>query len=63
MKNKLSENELLQLARKAVPGLETLQARNSDRLDFHEAGVWGLREAIEAAFELGLSRGQKGNQR
>ena len=32
----LSDKRLLELARKAVPGLETLQTRNSDRLDFHE---------------------------
>jgi len=63
MKNKLTDEELLQLARKAAPGIQTLENRHSDRLDFHEVAVWGLREAIEAAFELGLSRGKKGKEK
>lgn len=33
--------------------LETLQTRNSDRLDFHEHGVWAIRSALEAAFQAG----------
>lgn len=27
--------------------------RNSDRLDFHEVSVWGLKEALQAAFTAG----------
>jgi len=33
--------------------IETLATRNSDRLDFHEVSVWGLKRALEAAYEAG----------
>ena len=56
----LSDKRLLELARKAVPWLETLQTRNSDRLDFHEVAVWNLVEAIRAAYELGKGERKNG---
>ncbi len=33
--------------------LETLQARNSDSLDFHDMAVWSIKAALEAAWEAG----------
>jgi len=33
--------------------IETLDARNSDSLDFHEVSVWSLRDALEAAYAAG----------
>jgi hypothetical protein len=33
--------------------LETLDNRNSDRLDFHELSVWSIKAALEAAFAAG----------
>ena len=33
--------------------IDTLVTRNSDRLDFHEVSVWGLKEALQAAFTAG----------
>jgi len=33
--------------------VETLETRNSDRLDFHEHAVWAIRSALEAAYEAG----------
>jgi len=38
--------------------IDTLATRNSDRLDFHEVSVWGLKEALEAAFTDGLQSKQ-----
>ncbi len=32
---------------------ETLDTRNSDRLDFHELSVWGIKAALEAAYAAG----------
>ena len=37
--------------------LETLETRNSDALDFHDASVWAIRSALEAAFEAGRRAG------
>jgi hypothetical protein len=33
--------------------IETLEVRNSDRLDFHVVSVWGATAALRAAFEAG----------
>ena len=33
--------------------IETLEVRNSDRLDFHDCGVASLKAALKAAFEAG----------
>ena len=34
-------------------GLETLETRNSDALDFHDVAVWKIAEALNAAYEAG----------
>lgn len=34
-------------------GLETLETRKSDSLDFHELSVWSIRDALAATFEAG----------
>lgn len=34
-------------------GLETLEARKRDDLDFHELAVWQIHKALAAAFEAG----------
>ena len=33
--------------------IETLETRNSDRLDFHDVAVWAIRAALEAACAAG----------
>ena len=38
-------------------GIETLQTRNADSLDFHDTAVWCLRDALEAAFKAGIEVG------
>ena len=38
-------------------GIETLQTRNSDSLDFHDTAVWCLKDALEAAFKAGVELG------
>ncbi len=37
--------------------IETLEKRHSDRLDFHDVSVWGVRSALEAAFKAGVELG------
>jgi hypothetical protein len=44
---------------KEILGLETLDTRNSDSLDFSEQAVWTLRAALEAAYNAGASSPQK----
>ena len=38
-------------------GVETLETRRSDRLDFYDTAVWNIREALEAAFKAGAELG------
>lgn len=40
------------IAKKTL-GLETLETRNSDSLDFHDVSVWSLREALSLAYMAG----------
>ena len=44
--------------------VDTLETRNSDRLDFHEVSVWGIKTALQAAFDAGkqAASGNKPNQ-
>lgn len=34
-------------------GIETLETRGSDALDFKDVSVWGVKAALEAAFAAG----------
>ena len=33
--------------------IQTLERRNSDELDFHDLSVWGVKAALQAAYEAG----------
>ena len=37
-------------------GIETLIPRKSDSLDFHEVSVWGVKAALEAAYDAALAK-------
>ena len=43
-------------------GIETLETRRSDSLDFHDVAVWCFRDALEAAFNAGVEQGRKATQ-
>ena len=38
--------------------IETLETQHSDRLDFHDVSVWGVKSALQAAYEAGLKAAQ-----
>ena len=40
-------------------GIETLETRHSDNLDFHECAVWQIRKALENAFIVGMIEGAR----
>ena len=47
---------LLKIARKTFAGMEAredFEPQNNDSLDFIEASVWGIEEALKAAYLLG----------
>ncbi|CAJ0888546.1 hypothetical protein R1479_04421 [Ralstonia mannitolilytica] len=47
---------LIQIAQKHL-GIDTLQTRHADSLDFHDTAVWNIRDALEAAFKAGVEFG------
>ena len=53
---KQTETILTLVAREHL-GIETLETRKSDSLDFHDVAVWCLRDALEAAFNAGVEQG------
>jgi len=50
--------ELEKIVRERFSEITTLETRNSESLDFHEVTVWGLKEILTKAYELGLRDGQ-----
>ena len=38
-------------------GIDTLQTRHADSLDFRDTAVWCVRDALEAAFKAGVEVG------
>ena len=48
-----SEALLMEIAARHFHSIETLETRNSDRLDFHDVAVWAIRAALEAAYAAG----------
>ena len=50
------EQLLTQIAQNKL-GIETLETRRSDSLDFHDVAVWSVRDALEAAFKAGVEVG------
>ena len=50
------EQLLTQIAQNKL-GIETLETRKSDSLDFHDTAVWCIRDALEAAFKAGVELG------
>lgn len=48
--------EAVEQIRKAL-GLETLETRRRDALDFHDLAVWTIRDAIQIAFNAGYDAG------
>ncbi len=46
-------NKLLEQIAKEHLFIETLETQHSDRLDFHDVSVWGVKAALQAAYEAG----------
>ena len=49
------KTKLEKIVKERYPEIETLDKQWNDCLDFHEVSVWGLRELLEKAYELGKS--------
>ena len=49
---------LTRIAREQL-GIDTLEPRHSDGLDFHDLSVWQLRDALKAAYDAGREAARK----
>lgn len=53
----MSKAEAIASIAASALGLETLETRNRDQLDFHEHSVASIRDALDQAFEAGRKQG------
>jgi hypothetical protein len=54
-----SDALLLEIVTKHFHSIETLETRNSDRLDFHDVAVWAIRAALAEAYAAGHAAAAK----
>lgn len=54
------KNQIKKIAREKL-GMETIETRKSDGLDFYDLSVWQIREALEAAFIAGQNAASNTN--
>ena len=47
-----ADNHIRRIARDIL-GIESIETRNADTLDFHELSVWQIRQALLAAYQAG----------
>jgi hypothetical protein len=50
--NRMESKVVEEIARRLL-GIETIETRNSDSLDFHDLAVWQVRDALQAAYDAG----------
>ena len=48
-----NEKKILERIARETTGVETLERRWSDSLDFHDIAVWSLEAALEKAYKAG----------
>ncbi len=53
-------DKALESIARTILHIETLTERKGDAFDFHEVSVWGLKDALSAAYALGLAAAKKG---
>ena len=53
----------LEIAKRNMPSVETLETRNRDALDFHDVAVWSIRQALAEAYAAGQSAAKRNRKR
>ena len=56
--NSTRDHQLTTIARETL-GLETLETRSSDSLDFHDMAVWSIKQALLDAYAAGFEAAKK----
>ena len=62
MKTNTKLNQLLEQIAQQHLFIDTLETQSSDRLDFHDVSVWGVKAALQAAYEAGLNAARQAAQ-
>jgi hypothetical protein len=53
----------LEIAKRNMPSVETLETRNRDALDFHDIAVWSIRQALAEAYAAGQAAAKRSRKR
>ena len=53
-----TQQTLEKIARRRL-GMDSLETRRSDRLDFHDVAVWNILAALQDAYEAGKAEAAK----
>lgn len=51
--NTQHRNAAIEKIARVTLGVETLEIRDPNNMDFHDMGVWAIRTALEAAYNAG----------
>ena len=57
IENKELLNKILTGIAQKNLGIDTLETRNMDDLDFYDVSVWNIKEALQDAFVAGMTTG------
>jgi hypothetical protein len=49
----MKQDEIIKEIAFRILGIQTIEVRNSDSLDFHDIAVWNIKKALETAFNAG----------
>jgi len=49
----------LEIAKRHMPSVETLETRNRDALDFHDVAVWSIRNSLAEAYAAGQAAAKR----
>lgn len=53
----MTPNVIITKIAQTVLGIETLETRNSDSLDFYDCSVWSIKRALLLAYQAGQQNG------
>jgi hypothetical protein len=53
----------LEIAKRHMPSVETLETRNRDALDFHDVAVWSIRNSLAEAYAAGMAAAKRSRKR
>jgi hypothetical protein len=62
-RNPSTDQLFLEITRRHMPSVETLETRNRDALDFHDVAVWSIRNSLTEAYAAGEAAAKRSKKR